>query len=158
MGEAKAPLGSRVMTQVAFVVPDIEAAVATYSELLGMDPAEIYTPPLREAREYRGKPLPPEVNLRVAMIELDNITLELIEPVGGPSVWKDVLDEQGGGATFHHLAFEVGDAGAAAEQLAEQGYEASHSQIRANGGRMFYVDAREELGTLFELLGSGPGE
>lgn len=158
MGEAGAPLGSRVMTQVAFVVPDIEAAVAAYAELLGMDPAEIYVPPLREGREYRGKPLPPEVNLRVAMIELDNITLELIEPIGGPSVWKDVLDEQGGGPAFHHLAFQVGDGAAAVEQLSDRGFDSVHSQIRANGGHMAYVDARQELGTLIEVLGGEPGE
>ena len=83
MGEAKAPLGSRVLKQVAFVVADIEAAVATYSELLGMDPPEIRTPPPREGRQYLGKPLPEAINLKVAMFELDNITLELIEPLGG---------------------------------------------------------------------------
>ena len=156
MGEAGAPLGSRVMTQVAFVVQDIEAAVSTYSELLGIEPAEIYTPPLREGREYLGKPLPPEVNLRVAMIELDNITLELIEPLGGPSVWKDVLDEQGGGPVFHHVAFEVDDGAAATDDLEGRGFAAVHSQIRANGGRMSYVDARAELGTLIEVLGGEP--
>ena len=157
MGEAGAPLGSRVMTQVAFVVPDIEAAVATYAELLGIDPPEIWAPPLREGRQYLGKPLPAEINMRVAMIELDNITLELIEPVGGPSVWQDVLDEQGGTA-FHHLAFEVDDGAAAAAELASRGYESVHSQIRANGGHMAYVDARQELGTLLEVLGGPPGE
>ena len=157
MGEAGAPLGSRVLKQVAFVVADIEAAVATYSELLGMDPPEIRTPPPREGRQYLGKPLPDSINLKVAMFELDNITLELIEPLGGPSVWQDVLDEQGGTA-FHHIAFEVDDGAAAAEELASRGYESLHSQIRANGGHMAYVDARQELGTLLEVLGGPPGE
>ena len=157
MSEAQAGLGSRVMTQVAFVVPDIEAAVAAYAELLGMEPPEIYVPPLREGRQYLGEPLPPEVNLRVAMFELDNIVLELIEPLGGPSVWHDALDE-GGAPVFHHLAFEVADGAAATERLASRGYPAVHSQIRAHGGHMAYVDARGELGTLLEVLGGPPGE
>ena len=150
--EAGAVLGSRVMKQVAFVVPDLEAAVATYAELLGMDRPEIRTPPPREGREYRGEPLPEAINFKVAMFELDNITLELIEPLGGPSAWHDVLAEQGG-AALHHLAFEVDDGEAAARALEARGYEPRQSQIRQNGGRMVYVDARRELGTFFELLG-----
>ena len=152
---ASAVLGSRVMKQVAFVVPDIEAAVATYSELLGMEPPEIRTPPPREGREYRGEPLPADANFKVAMFELDNITLDLIEPLGGPSVWQDVLIERGG-AAMHHLAFEVDVGDAAAAELERRGFARLQSQIRQNGGRMVYSDAREELGTFVELLGGPP--
>ena len=98
-------LGSRVMKQVAFVVPDPVAAVASYVELLGMDAPEIRTPPPREGREYRGEPLPEAINFKVAMFELDNITLELSEPLGGLIAWHDVLAEQGG-AALHHPAVE----------------------------------------------------
>ena len=143
------------MKQVAFVVPDIERAVATYSELLGMEAPEIRTPPPREGREYRGRPLPAEANFRVAMFELDNITLELIEPLGGPSAWHDVLAERGG-AALHHLAFEVADGDAAAAALERQGFARAQSQVRQNGGRMVYSDAGEELGTFLELLGGPP--
>lgn len=149
-----APLG-RALTQVAFVVPDIGAAVAAWAELLGMDPPEVREPPLREGREYRGRPLPAGVNLRVAMFELGPVTLELIEPVGGPSAWSDVLGERGGPA-FHHLAFEVADGDAAARALSERGYAPLQSQARANGGRMVYADARGELGAILELLGGPP--
>ena len=148
--------GSRVMKQVAFVVPDIDAAVSTYAELLGMTPPEIRIPPPRAEREYGGKPLPESINFKVAMFELDNITLELIEPLGGPSAWHDVLVEQGG-AALHHLAFEVDDGDQAAKDLAVRGFEPLQSQARANRGRMVYVDARSELGTFFELLGGPPG-
>lgn len=150
----EAPLG-RVLTQVAFVVPDLEAAVAAWAELLGVDPPGIREPPLREGREYRGRPLPEGVNLRVAMFGLGHVTLELIEPVGGPSAWSDVLGDRGGPA-FHHLAFEVADGDAAARELAARGYAPLQSQVRANGGRMVYADARGELGAILELLGGPP--
>ena len=151
---AEPVIRTRVMAQVAFVVPNIEHAVATYAELLGMDPPEVREPPPREGRQYLGQPIPPGVNMKVAMFELDNITLELIEPVGGPSVWRDALPAEG--AAFHHIAFAVDDGEAASAALADRGYPTLHSQVRVNGGKMAYVDARKDLGALLELLGGPP--
>ena len=151
---AEPAIGASVMAQVAFVVPDVAKVAATYAELLGVDEPEIREPPPREGRQYLGEPLPPEINIKIAMIELDNITLELIEPVGGPSVWRDALPRDG--VAFHHIAFAVEDGDRAADALAARGYPTLHSEIRANGGRMAYVDARTDLGALLELLGGPP--
>ncbi len=36
---------------------------------------------------------------------LGQVTVELIEPLGGPSTWQEHLDAHG--ASVHHIAFEV---------------------------------------------------
>jgi len=44
---------------------------------------------------------------------LGSLSLELIEPVGGPSTWREFLDTRGEGV--HHIAFHVPDTEAEAK-------------------------------------------
>jgi methylmalonyl-CoA/ethylmalonyl-CoA epimerase len=50
---------------------------------------------------------PSKARVRQAFFHFDNISLELLEPVGGPSTWKEFLDSNGEGV--HHIAFEIRD-------------------------------------------------
>ena len=133
------------------VVPDVEVAAKGYVELLGIEMPAIRDG-VKRTRHYLGKPLPEGVGLKVARFWLDNIEIELVEPVGGPSSWHDMLMESGPGV--HHIAFEVQDSGQVIADLKARGYSAIHTSLRANGTPLAYVDARSELGALMEILGT----
>lgn len=143
-------IGSRTVAHIGMVVPDVEAAARGYAELLGIELPEIRDGANRP-RQYLGEPLPDGVGLKVARFRLENIEIELVEPVGGPSTWHDMLAERGPGV--HHIAFEVQDSGQTIADLEARGYPAIHTSIRANGTPLAYVDARNELGALMEILG-----
>mgnify|MGYP002065169875 CR=1 FL=1 len=55
--------------------------------------------------EYWGQPTPARAKL--AFFRMENISIELIEPAGGPSTWQEFLDAKGEGV--HHIAFRIED-------------------------------------------------
>ena len=77
-------LGSRVVCQIGLVVRDIERSARAYADLFGVEvPDWVLTDTQEKAHiRYRGQPTPGRAKL--AFFQLDNISLELIEPVGGP--------------------------------------------------------------------------
>ena len=145
-------IDSKVEAHIAMVVPDVEAAARGYAEILGIEQPSAQERP-NETRRYHGEPLGEGVGLKVARFRLENIEVELIEPIGGPSTWRDMLEQQGPGV--HHIAFIVEDSGQTIAELEARGYPAVHTATRANGTPLAYVDARHELGALMEILG-GP--
>ena len=88
-----------------------------YADLLGL--------PVRDPREATGVPFPESyqgdrsAHPKVTSIRLNNISIELLEPIGGPSPWRDHLDQFGEG--LHHIAFGVPDLQAAVACLEEKG-------------------------------------
>jgi len=139
------------MSQVAFVVKDIEKAAKIWAEALGLDaPKWIITDTADTAHTlYKGKPT--EARAKLAFLNLGQVTIELIEPVGGPSTWLDGLKTGG----VHHIAFNVQDADAAGAALAEQGMKVIQTGDYT-GGRYVYIDASAQLGTVLELLAKRP--
>ncbi len=146
---ASALLGGGKVTQVGIVVRNIEASARAYAEVLGTAvPAWELTDPVEKAHTlYKGKPSPGRAKL--AFIPLPNVTLELIEPVGGPSTWRDALEAKGEGV--HHLAFEVKDMDRRLAELAGKGIPLVQ-RGDYTGGRYAYVDATARLGIVIELL------
>ena len=143
------PLGTTTVTQVAIVVRDIEAKARAWAHVLGLPmPAVIVTDPVELAQtEYRGQPSPARAKL--AFFQLGQVSLELIEPIGGPSTWQEHLDAHG--ESLHHIAFQI------------QGMQDKLAYLDANGiplvqrgeykgGRYAYVDGTQALGTVLELL------
>ena len=143
------PLGTTTVTQVAIIVRDIEAKARAWAHVLGLPvPAVIVTDPVEVAQtEYQGRPSPARAKL--AFFQLGQVSLELIEPIGGPSTWQEHLDAHG--ESLHHIAFQI------------QGMQDRLAYLDANdiplvqrgeytGGRYAYADGAKALGAVLELL------
>ena len=91
--------------QIAFVVDDVETHLKMFATLFGIEaPSTNITGSFEETQSlYLGAPT--EGRAKVGYIPLENILLEFIEPVDGPSIWADFLEKNGNG--IHHLAFIV---------------------------------------------------
>lgn len=142
-------LSSTTVVQVAIVVPDVAAAASAWAALLGIpQPTIIITDPLEVAQtEYRGAPTPARAKL--AFIRLGQVQLELIEPLDGPSTWKDGLDAHG--PSLHHIAFAIKGMNEQLAVLAAHGAPlVQRGEYR--GGRYAYVDSGARLGAVIELL------
>jgi methylmalonyl-CoA epimerase len=141
--------GDGNVVQIALVVKDIEKTSRAYADFLGVDvPQWFLTDSVDKAQtEFKGRSTPARAKL--AFFQLKNITIELIEPVGGPSTWQEFLDTQGEGV--HHIAFEIKDMEEKIKQL-----EAKDMHLIQKGdyegGRYSYIDASSSLGVLLELL------
>ncbi len=140
--------GGRV-TQIGVVVQDIEKASQAYSEFLGMGkPQWFLTDTVDKAHTvFKGEST--EARAKLAFFELNNITIELIEPVGGPSTWQEFLETKGEG--IHHIAFEIKDMDKKIELLMGGGMSLLQKGDY-EGGRYSYMDAGEDLGLILELL------
>src|SRR5262245_17939942 len=142
-------LGNNVVLHIAFVVRDIEKSARAYADLFGVD---VPTASLTHTQEktnihFNGKSTTGRAKL--AFLKLENITVELIEPVGGPSSWQEYLQKKGEGV--HHIAFKV------------KGMDEDIARLERKGGRMVqrgdftggsysYVDMTKQLGVIVELL------
>ncbi len=144
-------LGNDTIVQVGIIVADIEARARDWSEILGLPmPTIMTTDTVDVARtEYGGAPSP--ARARLAFFHLGQVDVELIEPIDGPSTWRDQLNQHG--ASLHHIAFRIKGM---SEKLA---YLEGHGipliqRGEYTGGRYAYLDATGKLGTILELLES----
>jgi len=143
--------GNHQVTQIGLVVHDIEKSTRAYAALLGMPvPQIMVTDPLEKAHTlYRGKST--EAQAKLAFFHLENITIELIEPIGGPSTWQEALENQGEG--IHHIAFQVQGMDEHISLLEKQGGNLVQ-RGDFTGGSYAYVDLSPQLGVILELLTS----
>ena len=142
-------LGSTTVVQVGIIVDDIEAKAQAWASLLGLPVPQVrITDPLETAQtRYRGQPT--RARAKLAFLNLGQVSLELIEPVGEPSTWKDQLDQHGN--SIHHIAFVIQGMKEKARVLDGQGIPLVQ-QGEYTGGRYAYFDGVERLGAILELL------
>ncbi len=143
--------GKGNVTQIGLVVKDIEKASEKWAAILGFSeiPQPIITDGFEKANtRFKGNPT--EAQAKLAFFRLENITIELIEPIGKKSTWYEHLKKHGEG--FHHIAFHV------------EGMEKNIVYLEKRGGKLVqngdftggsysYVDM-PEVGIIFELLTS----
>lgn len=146
---AEPTLGTDRVMQIGIVVGDIERAARAWSTVLGLPMPEIRTTdPGEVARtEYKGQPTPARAKL--AFFQMGQVSVELIEPIDGPSTWKDQLDAHGD--SLHHIAFTVDGMRERLDHLAGHGIPLVQ-RGEYTGGRYAYVDATGQLGAVLELL------
>lgn len=142
-------LGSTTVAQIAIVVRDIEGASKRWAEILGMPvPNIIITQPGNEVNmTYRGQPS--NAQAKLAFFNLGQVQLELIEPIGEPSTWKEALDQNG--ESVHHIAFWVEDMQASVDFLKQHGIPMIQRGDMGEG-QYAYFDAQDKLGVQIELL------
>lgn len=146
-------LPTNVVIQVGIIVRDIERTARAYAGLFGMEmPAVSLTGTVEEAHtRYRGEST--TARAKLAFFQMGGITLELIEPVGGPSTWQEFLDTHGEGA--HHIALHFPGMDEAIDLLAAKGIPAVQRGDYP-GGRYAYLDSAPQLAVLLELLEDVP--
>lgn len=143
-------LGTNIVTQVGLIVRDIEKSLDNYVDVFGLPerPQVSITDTVDKANtRYMGQPS--EARARLAFINMGQVTIELIEPIGGPSTWKDFLDVHGEGV--HHIAFMVKGTDQIVAYLDSKGIPLVQ-RGDYTGGQYTYLDSAPRLGVILELL------
>jgi methylmalonyl-CoA/ethylmalonyl-CoA epimerase len=124
---------------VAIAVPDLQAAVSTYRDVLG---AKVSAPQDE-----------PDHGVTVVFIELPNTKVELLYPLGENSPIKGFLDKNPNGG-IHHICYEVEDIYSARDQLKAKGARVignGEPKIGAHGNPVLFLHPKDFNGTLVEL-------
>ena len=87
--------------QVALVVYDIDAAIDEYSNRLGIGPwwVKVYAPPEMTNMRLRG--VETSYSMKLALAWTGSMMWELVQPLEGPSIYKEFLERHGEG--LHHV-------------------------------------------------------
>ncbi len=129
----------RKLNHVAIAVPDLDQAVGVYRDVLG---AEISAP-----HEL------PEHGVTAVFVNLNNTSIELMQPLGAASPIRKFLENHTKGG-LHHVCYEVEDIFAARDQLIGEGmtivgdgepYVGTHDKL------VIFLHPKDFLGTLIEL-------
>ena len=122
---------------VAVVVRDMDAALATYRDQLGL-PLDVLLP-----IESDG--------VRIAFLPVGESSIELVEPTNSETGVARFLESRGEG--FHHVCLEVDDVQAELDRLAANGLELIDKQPRRGAeGPVAFIHPRSCHGVLVELI------
>lgn len=96
-----------------------------------------------------------EQKVRVAMLQVGESKIELLEPTSPDSPVAKFLEKNGPGV--HHVAYEVADIEAAIARLTEQGVRMIDAVPRngAHGTRIAFIHPKSSNGVLTELCQCG---
>lgn len=143
--------GMKTIVQVAIVTRDIETSARRWAAVLGMPvPSITTTRPGEEVKVvYRGRPSSGRAKL--AFFRLGQVVLELIEPLGPGTSWRQFLDEHGEGV--QHLGFQVENLDEAIARAAGMGMPVLHrGRYDRDNGDYVYIDSGKTLGVTIEFL------
>jgi catechol 2,3-dioxygenase-like lactoylglutathione lyase family enzyme len=142
-------LGTTTIVQIGLIVRDVEATAHGWADTFGLPMPEIITSdPVDKAHtEYRGRSS--TARARQAFFQMGPVQLELIEPIGEPSTWRDQLEQHG--ESIHHIAFRVAGIQDKLAYLATKGMPLIQ-RGDFTGGRYAYCDSAAKLGLILELL------
>lgn len=120
MSTLDSPALAAPIKQCAIVVRDLDEAVVRWTELLGIGPWTAYrlAPPRLRDMRYHGEEA--TFSLRHALAWQGEMQFELVQPLSGPSIFRDHLDAHGEG--LHHVGKYVADHAAAVAQALAAGF------------------------------------
>src|SRR5215510_6866793 len=83
------------ITQVSLAVRDLEKTMELYWRAFGWSGWDVFDhrPPAHHDTELRGEQV--HYTLRGAEVMVGSLNFELLEPVEGPSLWKEFIAERG---------------------------------------------------------------
>jgi len=129
------------INHIGIAVKSLDASLTFYRDNLGMAFAGI-----EEVAEQKVK---------VAMLQIGESKIELLEPTSEDSPVAKFIEKNGPG--IHHVAYEVNDIEAAIAKLMADGARMIDEQPRqgAHGARIAFVHPKSSNGVLTELCQCG---
>ena len=143
------------ITQVSLAVRDLEQTMERYWRAFGWSGWDVFDhkPPMHHNTELRGERV--DYRLKGAEVMVGSLNFELLEPVDGPSLWKEFIDERGEGVASIAVMFKTLEEGEAVKrEFAARGMPVT---MKANIGdhiEYYYLDTQDQFGCLIES-GSG---
>jgi len=143
----------REIVQVGIVVADAIKVAKCYTELFGIGPWR-FLDLVPTNTTLHGKPLQDgESCIRVAIAQLKDLQIELLQPLYGPSTHMEFFKKYGEGV--HHFSYGVvEDYDNIISSLKEKGIN-----IEMQGGidaTFSYMATQKELGTIVEIVKAAP--
>lgn len=127
------------LNHVAIAVPDLAAAAKVYRDTLGAKVSD---------------PMPePDHGVTVVFVELPNVKIELLHPLGDNSPIAGFLAKNPAGG-MHHVCYEVDDILAARDKLKAAGARVlgdGEPKIGAHRKPVLFLHPKDFMGTLVEL-------
>jgi methylmalonyl-CoA/ethylmalonyl-CoA epimerase len=125
------------INHIGIAVQSLEANIPFYREALGMP--------------FQGIEEVAEQKVRVAMLQVGESKIELLEPTSPDSPIAKFLEKNGPG--IHHIAYDVADIEVAIAQMIANGARMIDEQPRngAHGSRIAFVHPKSSGGVLTEL-------
>jgi hypothetical protein len=139
--------------QMAYIVPDIQAAMRAWTADLHVGPWFLLDHFGGDDPVYRGAPCQADVAL--AMGFAGHMQIELIQPNDEhPSVYRETRDQRGWG--FHHFGVGSRDFEGDIARYEAKGYELAFRAGVPTGGSVGYMDTKGQLPGMLELIELGP--
>jgi methylmalonyl-CoA/ethylmalonyl-CoA epimerase len=129
------------INHIGIAVKSLDESLPFYRDNLGM--------------EFKGIEEVAEQKVRVAMLQVGESKIELLEPMSEDSPVAKFIEKNGPG--IHHLAYEVADIEAAIVRLMAEGARMIDEKPRAgaHGTRIAFVHPKSSNGVLTELCQCG---
>lgn len=143
-------LDTTVVIQIGIVVRDIEQTAKDYAAFLGVPVPPIGITDAYEVSQasYHGKPT--RSRAKQAFFDIGSCTqIELLEPDGEESTWREFLDTKGEGV--HHIAFQIDGMEKMLQRCEDGGFPLVQKGDWETGSYA-YVDTQDKLKVLTELL------
>jgi len=141
------------ISQIAFVVKDLDTSVERYTSLWGLGPWQIWTVDYgaMPGVTFRGKSA--DFSVRVAMTRFGPFEFELVQPLQGNSPHQEFLDKHGEG--MHHMAALVDDFQTVHDDLVQRGFRlalAGPIPGKDRDGSFAFFEPDDAMATTLELL------
>jgi methylmalonyl-CoA/ethylmalonyl-CoA epimerase len=129
------------INHIGIAVASLEEALPFYRASLGMS--------------FQGIEVVAEQKVRVAMLQIGEAKIELLEPTDPESPIARFMEKNGPG--IHHLAYEVDDIEQAIAKLEQEGARMIDRTPRngAHGTRIAFIHPKSSAGVLTEICQSG---
>jgi methylmalonyl-CoA/ethylmalonyl-CoA epimerase len=126
---------------IAIAVKNLAEEIVRYRDVLGL--------------EFLGSEIVAEQKVTVAFFKINDVLIELLEPLSADSPISAFIEKKGGG--LHHLALEVDDIRSAIRHLQEKNVQMLDSEPKkgAHGARIAFAHPKSFSGVLYELKQKG---
>jgi methylmalonyl-CoA epimerase len=135
--------------QVCMVVKNLDEALKRYWEVCAIGPWEIYTLDSSDMQDVTIRGHKAEFSMKVALTNVGNMQLELIEPLDDKSIYSEFLEKHGEG--LHHIACAVDDYDDTISRLKDKGIGILQGGITKEGLGFAYLDTQEALSCITEI-------
>ena len=136
--------------QICVVTHDLDKAVRAYADRLGIGPWWIQDAKSPEMQDTKIRGVETPFSMRLALAWTGSMMWEIIQPLEGPTVYREFLEKHGEGVQHAAFSYSGVSFDLAVATFKERGFEPIQ-ECNWNGVRVCYFDTHDATHTTFEI-------